>query len=74
MMHGDEKSDSAIVARNPANNAGRPAAEQGYRIWRPAWVSRRRRKLSSQPARLSLLFIDALEPSSLARLMCHTAQ
>ena len=31
MMHGDEKSDSAIVARNPANNAGRPAAERGER-------------------------------------------
>ena len=28
MMHGHEKSDSAIVAMKPANNAGRPAAEQ----------------------------------------------
>ena len=27
MMHGHEKSDSAIVARKPANKAGRPAAE-----------------------------------------------
>src|SRR3954447_24203658 len=26
-MHGHEKSDSAIVATKPANNAGRPAAE-----------------------------------------------
>jgi RNA-directed DNA polymerase len=28
MMHEPEKSDSAIVATKPANNAGRPAAEQ----------------------------------------------
>ena len=28
MMHEPEKSDSAIVARKPANKAGRPAAEQ----------------------------------------------
>ncbi len=28
MMHGPEKSDSAIVARKPANKAGRPAAER----------------------------------------------
>ena len=28
MMHGPEKSDSAIVATKPVNNAGRPAAEQ----------------------------------------------
>ena len=28
MMHGREKSDSAIVARKPANNAGQPAAER----------------------------------------------
>jgi len=27
MMHGHEKSDSAIVATKPLNNAGRPAAE-----------------------------------------------
>ena len=27
MMHGHEKSDSAIVARKPPNNAGQPAAE-----------------------------------------------
>ena len=27
MMHEPEKSDSAIVARKPANKAGRPAAE-----------------------------------------------
>ena len=27
MMHGHEKSDSAIVAMKPPNNAGRPAAE-----------------------------------------------
>ena len=27
MMHGHEKSDSAIVAMKPLNNAGRPAAE-----------------------------------------------
>jgi hypothetical protein len=27
MMHGHEKSDSAIVATKPPNNAGRPAAE-----------------------------------------------
>ena len=27
MMHGREKSDPAIVARKPANKAGRPAAE-----------------------------------------------
>ena len=27
MMNGREKSDSAIVARKPANNAGKPAAE-----------------------------------------------
>ena len=27
MMHGREKSDPAIVARKPANEAGRPAAE-----------------------------------------------
>jgi RNA-directed DNA polymerase len=27
MMHGHEKSDPAIVARKPANKAGRPAAE-----------------------------------------------
>jgi RNA-directed DNA polymerase len=27
MMHGHEKSDSAIVAMKPSNNAGRPAAE-----------------------------------------------
>ena len=26
-MHGHEKSDSAVVAKKPANNAGRPAAE-----------------------------------------------
>ena len=32
MMHGREKSDSAIVAMKPANNAGQPAAE---------WVERR---------------------------------
>ena len=32
MMHGPEKSDPAIVAAKPANNAGRPAAE---------WVERR---------------------------------
>ena len=28
MMHGREKSDPAIVARKPANNAGQPAAER----------------------------------------------
>jgi hypothetical protein len=28
VMHGPEKSDSAIVVTKPANNAGRPAAEQ----------------------------------------------
>ena len=28
MMHEREKSDSAIVATMPANNAGRPAAER----------------------------------------------
>src|SRR4051812_18213689 len=28
MMHGREKSDPAIVAKNPANNAGQPAAER----------------------------------------------
>ena len=28
MMHGRERSDSAIVARKPANNAGQPAAER----------------------------------------------
>ncbi len=28
MMHGPEKSESAIVARKPANKAGRPAAER----------------------------------------------
>ena len=28
MMHEPEKSDAAIVATKPANNAGRPAAEQ----------------------------------------------
>lgn len=27
MMNGREKSDSAIVARKPANNVGKPAAE-----------------------------------------------
>ena len=27
MMHGLEKSDSAVVAMKPANNAGKPAAE-----------------------------------------------
>ena len=27
MMHGHEKSDSAVVAMKPPNNAGRPAAE-----------------------------------------------
>jgi RNA-directed DNA polymerase len=27
MMYGREKSDSAIVATKPANNAGKPAAE-----------------------------------------------
>ena len=27
MMHGHEKSDSAIVAMKPPNNAGRPAAQ-----------------------------------------------
>ena len=27
MMHGNEKSDSAIVAMKPPNHAGRPAAE-----------------------------------------------
>ncbi len=32
MMNGREKSDSAIVATKPANNAGKPAAE---------WVERR---------------------------------
>jgi hypothetical protein len=29
MTHGLEKSDSAVVAVNPANNAGMPAAEWG---------------------------------------------
>ena len=28
MMHEPERSDSAIVARKPANKAGRPVAEQ----------------------------------------------
>ena len=28
MMHGREKSDPAIVAKKPANNAGQPAAER----------------------------------------------
>jgi RNA-directed DNA polymerase len=28
MMHGREKSDPAIVAKKPANNAGHPAAER----------------------------------------------
>jgi hypothetical protein len=28
MMHGPEKSDSAIRAKKPANKAGQPAAEQ----------------------------------------------
>jgi hypothetical protein len=28
MMHDREKSDPAIVARKPANNAGQPAAER----------------------------------------------
>ena len=28
MMNGPEKSDSAIVARKPANNAGAPVAER----------------------------------------------
>jgi RNA-directed DNA polymerase len=28
MMHGHEKSDPAIVAKKPANNAGQPAAER----------------------------------------------
>ena len=28
MMHGGEKSDSAIVAMKPANKAGQPAAER----------------------------------------------
>ena len=28
MMHGREKSDSVIVAKKPANNAGQPAAER----------------------------------------------
>jgi hypothetical protein len=28
MMHGHEKSDPAIVAKKPANNAGHPAAER----------------------------------------------
>jgi RNA-directed DNA polymerase len=28
MMNGREKSDSAILARKPANNAGKPAAER----------------------------------------------
>ena len=28
MMHGLEKSDSAVVATKPANKAGRPAAER----------------------------------------------
>ena len=32
MMNGREKSDSAILATKPANNAGKPAAE---------WVERR---------------------------------
>jgi len=32
VMHGREKSDSAMVAMKPANNAGQPAAE---------WVERR---------------------------------
>src|SRR6202022_478710 len=31
MMHGREKSDPAIVAKKPANNAGQPAAERGER-------------------------------------------
>ena len=31
MMHGREKSDSAIVAMKPANKAGQPAAEQAER-------------------------------------------
>ena len=31
MMHGPEKSDPAIVAAKPANNAGRPATEPGER-------------------------------------------
>src|SRR4051794_20670638 len=31
MMHEPERSDSAIVARKPANKAGRPAAEPGGR-------------------------------------------
>jgi hypothetical protein len=30
-MHGHEKSDPAIVAAKPTNNAGRPAAEPGKR-------------------------------------------
>ena len=31
MMNGREKSDSAVLARKPANNAGRPDAEQAER-------------------------------------------
>jgi hypothetical protein len=31
MMHGREKSDPAIVAKKPANNAGQPAAERAER-------------------------------------------
>lgn len=29
MMHGREKSDSAVVAKKPANKVGKPAAEWG---------------------------------------------
>jgi len=41
MMHGHEKSDSAIVATKPPNKAGRPAAEAVERraeagLWRSA--------------------------------------
>ena len=41
MMHGREKSDPAIVARKPANNAGQPAAERVER-WAAASAGSRR--------------------------------
>src|SRR4051794_2238191 len=44
-------------------------ATQGYRIWvLPNWARRRVRKVSSNAARMRFLFMDSLEPSSLARL------